>query len=130
MKWININRKTCFYLVSALILLIGLSSALFIYWTAEKDVTDDLGYKIAGGAIYPSTGDSKKYMHDMRLYGGEAAVMADKINRWFAGLWQGTSLAYTVACIAIFMSLGFFLAARHAPSPIESDACKQENHDS
>lgn len=121
-------RQTFCYLISAVVLLVGLGSAVLIYRAAENDTNDDLGYRIVGGSIYPSTGDSKKYVHDMRLYGGEAAVMADKINRWFAGLWQGTSLAYTVACMTIFVSLVFLLVAKHSSSRIESDARKEHNH--
>lgn len=128
MRGITTNRKTCFYLVSAIILLIGLGSALVIYWTAENDAGSDVDYEVMGGSIYPGTGNSKKYVHDLKLYGGEAAVMADQISRWFAGLWQGRSLAYTVACITLFISLGFFFAARHSSSPSPSGDTREQHH--
>jgi hypothetical protein len=39
-------------------------------------------------------------------------VLFDELDRWFAGLWQGKSLAFTVAGISVLASLGLFLYAR------------------
>ena len=117
MKWKTIDRNTCLHLLSALILVVGLSSALLIYRTAENHPRGALGYEEAGGSVYPvMPGESKKYLRDMELYGGKANVIADEMRRWFVGLWQGRSLAYTVACIAIVISFGVFYAANHVPS--------------
>ena len=127
MKWKIANLQTRLYVVSALILLLGMSSSAWIYLTADDDSKSVLGYEIIGRNAYLTTPEnSKKYVHDLKLVGGNAAVYADEFNRWFIGLWHGTSLACTVACIAIFISLGFFFAAKTSPSDLESDA-RDEN---
>jgi hypothetical protein len=128
MKWKTTNLQTRLYFLSCIILFVGLSSSMGIYLTAGNDSKSVLGYEIVGGDAYLITPEnSKKYVHDLKLIGGNAAVFADEFNRWFIGLWHGESLAVTVACIAIFISLGFFFAARTSPSGIESDAHGENN---
>ena len=128
MKWKTTTLQTRLYLISALILLVGLSSSIWIYLTAGSDSKSMLGYEIIGGNAYLITPEhSKKYVHDLKLIGGNAAVFADEFSRWFIGLWHGKSLACTVACITIFISLGFFFAARTSPSDLESDAHDEHN---
>jgi len=106
------------YLISAVILLVGLCSAVFIYLTAANDSGSVLGYEVEGGVVYPITPeDSKTYMHDMELYGGKANVLANEITRWFVGLWHGKSLAFTVASITILTSFGFFFVANRSRQP-------------
>ena len=128
MKWKTTNLQTRLYLISAIILLVGLSSSIWIYLTAENDLKRVLGYEIVGGTAYLITPDnSKKYVHDLELYGGKANVLADEFMRWFIGLWHGKSLAFTVACITIFISLGFFFVARTSPSYLAYDAHDDNN---
>ena len=43
--------------------------------------------------------------------GGKAAIVANDLNKWFAGLWQGESLAYTVAVITIIIAAGYYFIA-------------------
>jgi hypothetical protein len=50
------------------------------------------------------------------------ALLADDVSIWFEGLWQGRSLAYTVASITLILSLGCFLVADHLPANPDSDA--------
>ena len=116
MKWKITNQQTRPYLISAIILLVGLGSAILIYLTAENDSDSVLGYE-----------DSKMYIHDLELYGGKANVLANEFMRWFVGLWQGKSLAFTVACITIFISFGFFFVVNHLPSALKSDARGKNN---
>ena len=115
MKLKSGNRRTWLYVISAAVLLVGIVSAILIYQEALQEANNDTGYEILGGKIYPGVGNSKKYVHDLRVYGGEAAVVADQITRWFGGLWQGAQLAYTIGWGAFFISLGFFVAARSLP---------------
>jgi len=89
------------YVIALVILLAGLGSATVIYLTAESGSDQVVGYE-----------NSKRYMHDLELYGGKANVLANELERWFAGLWQGRSLAFTVAFISIFLASVFFLSAR------------------
>ncbi len=116
MKWKITNQQTHLYLISAIILLVGLGSAILIYLTAENDSDSVLGYE-----------DSKMYIHDLELYGGKANVLASEFMRWFVGLWHGKSLAFTVACITIFISFGFFFVANHLRSDLKSDARGENN---
>jgi hypothetical protein len=97
--------------ISAILLLAGLGSAVLIYLTAGNDSSRILGYEEEGGSVYPiMPEDSRRYLRDLELYSGRAGVLADEFSRWFAGLWHGKSLAYTVACIAILISSGFSMS--------------------
>lgn len=119
---------TCLSIISAVVLLFGLGSALWIYRTAENDASGVLGYEEEGGSVYPvMPEDSKKYLRDLELYGGKANVLMDELRRGFVGLWHGKLLAFTVGCISIFVSFGVFYAANHLPSRLKSDI-PSENH--
>lgn len=107
-----VDQRTGLYLISAIILVAGLGSAAFIYQAAMNDPGNASGYEVIGGFVYSSNGEnSKRYIHDLERFGGKAAVLSDEFMRWFAGLWHGKSLAWTVACITIFISLCFIVAA-------------------
>jgi hypothetical protein len=116
------NLQTCFYLISAIILLVGLSGSVWIYLTAENDSKSVLGYEIAGGNAYLVTPEnSKKYVHDLELYGGKMNVLADELMGWFVGLWHGKSLALIVGCVTILISLGCVFVARTYGAHDEND---------
>lgn len=115
LKYKVANLQTRLYLIAAFILLLGLISALFIYLTAENDFEAISGYE----ALAPE--DSKKYIHDLELYGGKANVLANKFMQWFVELWHGKSLAFTVACLTIFISFWFFFIARQLPSGLKPE---------
>jgi hypothetical protein len=122
------HMRTRLYLISAVVLLAGLGSAVLIYVTAEHGPDNAMGYEMAGGHVYPvAPEDSKTYMHDLELYGGKANVLANDFLRWFSGLWHGTSLAFTVACITILISSGFFFVAHHFPSATQSETRSENN---
>ena len=128
MKWKIANLQTGLYLITAIILLVGVSSAILIYLTAENDWDSGLGYAVVDGNVYPITPeDSKMYIHDLELYGGKVNVLANELMRWFAGLWHGKSLAFTVAFFTIFISFGFFFVANQLPSDLKSDARDDNN---
>ncbi len=128
MKLGIINPQKRLHLVSAVILVVGLGSAVLIYLTAEKDSESVLGYEAAGGYVYPiMPEDSKKYIHDMELYGGKANVLANEFVRWFAGLWRGKSLAFTVGLITLIVSSVVFFVANHRPSDSGSDSRDEPN---
>jgi len=120
MKWKIPDLHTCLNLISAVILLGGLGSAIFIYRTAENTSYGALGYEAGSGSVYPiMPEDSKKYLRDLELYGGKANLLAYELICWFAGLWRGESLAYTIGCITIFLSFGLFYVAYHWQSKLE-----------
>ncbi len=112
MNWKKLEPHTRLRFIGVVILTVGLISAVTIYIMAEKTAASAVGYEMIDGQAYAiSPESSKRYIHDLEVYGGKAAVMADELNRWFNGLWHGTSLAYTIACIAVVSSLGFFFVA-------------------
>ncbi len=122
MKWKIAHVRTCLNFASALVLLLGLGSSVWIYQTTVNDSKGVLGYEEGGGSIYPvAPDDSKMFIRDLELYGGKANVFAYQLRRWFAGLWRGKSLAVIVGCSTILISFGFFYAANHLPSGLESD---------
>jgi hypothetical protein len=116
--------------ISAILLLAGLGSAVLIYLTAGNDSSRILGYEEEGGSVYPiMPEDSRRYLRDLELYSGRAGVLADEFSRWFAGLWHGKSLAYTVACIAILISSGVFYVSHLLPYILTSDFSREKNRD-
>ena len=120
MKWEITNLQTRLYLITAIILLVGLGSALLIYLTAG-DASENM-------AIYEFE-HSNKYRHDLELYAGKWNVLADEFTRWFDGLWHGKSLAFTVACITVFISLVIFIVAYHLPADTISVAEGENKRD-
>ena len=123
----NMNLRKVFHLTSAGILLLGLASAVLFYISAIND-TSDSSYDVIGGFVYPGGGAyNKKYVHDLQLYGGNAAMLGDQFTRWFAGLWRGKTLSYTVACIAVVLAFLFFVAGNNVPgNAIKTDESAQE----
>ena len=111
MKWKIINKQTRLYLISAVVLLVGLGSATLIYLTAANDSDNALDFE-----------NSKVYIHDLELYGGKANVLAEELRNSFVGLWHGKSLAYTVACITLVISFGVFFVANHLPPDSKYDS--------
>jgi hypothetical protein len=129
MKW-KIDLPICLNIISVIILLVGLGSAVLIYQRAVNDSNSVLGYEEGGGSVYPvRPEDSKMFLRDLELYGGKANVLAYQLRSWFVRLWHGKSLAFTVACITIVVSYGFFYAAGHLPSRSKSDVRNQNNPD-
>jgi hypothetical protein len=98
--------KARLYISAIAVLAAGLCSAFLIYATAEEDP--------GSGALYEMV-HAKPYIHELQRFGGKAAVLFDEFNRWFAALWQGKALAFSVAWISIFVALGIFLLARRWP---------------
>lgn len=116
MFWKTINQEKRLYFIAAVILLIGLASSLLIYLTAENNPGAALGYVMIDGQAHPiMPEDSKMYRHDLQVYGGKFGVAADEFTRWFNSLWHGQTLAYTVAVIALLISLSICFVARTSP---------------
>jgi hypothetical protein len=124
------NLRTRLHLISAIILLVGVGSAVLIYLTAEEDPINAGGYAVTGGNVYPATpGNSKMYVHDLELYGGKGNVLADEFIRWFVGLWQGKSLALTIVSIAFLLSAIIFFLANHMRSDLQSGVREENDRD-
>ena len=102
--------------VTATILSIGFVIAATIFLSVTETVVDPL-------AEFEQT---KKYSYELERIGGKATLAANSINNWFAGLWHGRTLSYTVAAITIiFAALYYFIA-----TSLEADAQELREEDS
>jgi len=90
------------------VLAVGLTVAALIYAFAPSDEGIDAAREIARGRMY---------QHNLELMGGKAGALMADFNEWFAGLWHGRPLAYTVATLAVVIALGCFAAARLMSEP-------------
>jgi hypothetical protein len=86
-----------FRIVAIAILLVGLGSAIMIYFQAESTAVD---------VFNPMA--SKAYLRELQLYGGKFNVLAAELSQWFGGLWHGRRLAYTVGVLTLFLSALFW----------------------
>ena len=112
------DLRTRLYLGSVAVLLVGLCSAFVIFFTAGDAAEGAVRYEMIDGEVYAvPLSDSKAYLRDLQRFGGKAAVLAAELDRWFAGLWQGRTLAFTVAILGIAVSLALFLVAGRLPDP-------------
>jgi hypothetical protein len=112
------SLKKRLYAGCAVILLAGLLSATWIYRTADEgpDLSGAYQIIVVNGVPQPvAPNESKIYVRDLQRYGGKMAVVFDDINRWFAGLWRGKSLALTVAFIAVCVSFALYFIALALP---------------
>ena len=110
--------------LSAALLLLGFGSALVLYLRARPVVLDPL----LGNPL-----NSKKYLHELRLMGGNANVAFAEFEAWLAGLWEGENLALTVAVLTVAATLVFRFLAAHpelfAPDSPPAPAPSNPSHD-
>lgn len=112
MKWQFPTLRTNLCAVAVIILLGGLGAAFLIYRSAKIDSETVLGNNLEGEQVDPNDPEiSKMYLRDLERFGGKANVLADQFNRWFVGLWQGESLAFTIGWISIITSFSILLFA-------------------
>ncbi len=97
------NRQTRLYVIAAAILLVGLVSAVFTYFTAPDEADNLMVYEFE---------QSKMYRHDLELYGGKLNVLSSELVHWFQGLWHGRQLAFTIAFISAVIACLVYFAAK------------------
>ncbi len=90
-----------YYIVTSAILVTGFGSAAAIYLTAA-DAPDDPCAEFE---------KSKKFAYELERMGGKAALAAHDFNSWFAGLWRGEALAYTVAAVTVIIAAVYYFIA-------------------
>ncbi|HTO86121.1 MAG TPA: hypothetical protein VMR54_01150 [Thermoanaerobaculia bacterium] len=96
--------------LTAAILAAGFAGAIIIYISASPPPPNPLGYDPL---------ETKKYVHDLELYGGKANVLAEEFREWFVGLWRGRNLAFTVAVMTVLIVLVVrFFATPLPPAPL------------
>ena len=109
-------------LCSVVVAVVGLLGSLLIYVRAGDDSDENMQIVIVDGKAYKvPLASTKTYQRELRRIGGEAAVLFDDINRWFASVFRGRSLAVVTASITVLVSVGLFLVARDVPSERDSD---------
>jgi hypothetical protein len=114
------DKQRFLNLICAIILLVGLGSAAVIYLTVPDGSDGDLGYDIVGGIMYPKV-PSKMYDHNLELYGGKMLIVTNDIVHWFYGLWQGKSLAITIAWISAITAFVIFFFNNYVSFEDETD---------
>ena len=105
-------------LVTAGILLSGLGTAVAIYLTAA-DAPDN---------PFAEYEQSKKFSYEVQRMGGKMALVANDMTSWFAELWHGRQLSYTVACITLVIAVGYYVIAsgiKHGEDAAGSNDHKQ-----
>jgi hypothetical protein len=107
----TITKKNRCYRVMAGILLTGLGSALAIYLTAAEIPENPF-------AEYEQ---SKRFSHEVQRVGGKLALVANDLAAWFGELWQGRRLAFTVACMTLMITAGYYFIAGGAVPEDEGD---------
>jgi hypothetical protein len=108
---------------SVVVAVVGLLGAVLIYVKAPGgDDYENVQIVIVDGKAYRiPLASTKMYQRELRRFGGEAAVLFDDINRWFASLWHGRSLAVITACVTALVSLVLFRVSREMPAGPDSD---------
>ena len=100
------------------VLVVGLMGAALIYAFATNDGDAEAAREITSGRMY---------QHNIELMGGKFAVLSTEFNQWFASLWHGKPLAYTVAVLAVAIALACFWIDRHVSNPLPRDADPPRN---
>jgi len=109
-----VGRRQVIYVASIAVLALGLCAAALIYLTAGEGSDGAVTYEVINGTAYPvEPGDSKAYQRELERFGGKANVLAAEFTHWFAGLWQGRSLAFTVAFLSALVALALYLYAKY-----------------
>ena len=121
-----LRQRTSLNVISAIILVIGLGSAAFLYQRAGNDPYNEAADATTHLVMLQN---SKLYRHNLEVYGGKLNVMMDDFRRWLAGLWHGKSLALLIACTSILISFWFFYVANYLPQPSNSDVHSDNDPD-
>ncbi len=111
MKWGLLNAQERVRVGTRAILVLGFAAAVVIYLTAQPPPENPLGYDPLA---------TKKYLHDLEVYGGKANVVAAQFRDWFDSLWHGKQLALTVAVLTLIAAGAFRFSATPLPPDPEA----------
>jgi hypothetical protein len=109
MSWRRLERRIRMDIARG-ILLVGLTSAVAVYFTAGKPALGPLGDPLE---------DSKVFRRSMEMYGGKANLVASEILESFKSLWHGKPLAFILAFLTL-VAVGSFLLITEEWRPDES----------
>jgi len=104
--------------ITRAILAVGFVAALAVYVIAGSRPEDPLNEQLT----------SKKYLHDLEVYGGKANVLAAEFREWFAGLWYGKNLAFTIAALTVLTALVYRFFATPLPPAEEEEGETEDRH--
>lgn len=85
-------------------LALGLAAAGILYSRASNPAGGGSDYRVVGDQVF-EVDDSPGQLAQTRRMGGQSLVMIGQFDRWFASLWHGRRLAYTVAALAALTAL-------------------------
>ena len=88
-------------IATATILLIGFSSTIAIYITAQPPSANP----------FEEFEGSKRFTRSVEVMGGKMSLVAHDLSKWFSSLWQGQQLAFTVAIITVVIATAYYLIA-------------------
>jgi hypothetical protein len=98
-----------FRLISYVIFSVGMVISVVIFVTSGPPMEHPFGFNPL---------HTKIYLRELELFGGKGNIMAAEFMEWFAGLWQGKNLSYTIACITVIISTIFwFIGSRKHSDP-------------
>ncbi|MBK5276345.1 MAG: hypothetical protein JJE30_15030 [Desulfuromonadales bacterium] len=101
----KMNPLTRCYLNTSIILLSGWSGSIIMYLTAEEIAENP----------FAEFENSKRFANSVERMGGKSALLANELAKWFNGVWQGESLAYTTAFITFIIAvIYYFIASDHS----------------
>jgi hypothetical protein len=118
MKWANLDPQARIRAGTRAILVLGFAAAVVIFLTAQPPPGNPLGYDPL---------DTKRYLHDLEVYGGKANVLAAEFRDWFDSLWHGKRLAFTVAALSVIAALAFKFFATPLPPVPDATGAGHEN---
>ena len=118
MKWARRDPQARIRAVTRAILVLGFAAAVVIYLTAQPPPGNALGYDPL---------DTKRYLHDLEVYGGKANVLAAEFRDWFDSLWHGKRLAFTVAALSLIAAFVFKFFATPLPPAADAAGGDQKN---
>ena len=99
-------------LVVAVILIVGWTIAAAVYVGSPPPAAED--------AEIDEMEHTKKYLRDVEIVGGKAAVFTSELNAWLASLWEGRRRAYTIAFLTVAVA-GAYVLLERAGRPIPGD---------
>jgi len=98
--------------VAGALLASGWAIALAVWLTALPPLEDPEAYEVE---------HSKRTLRELESIGGKSAVLANDLEEWFASLWHGRGLAYTLAVLAVAVALAYYNWERILPPPRSDD---------
>ena len=114
MEGLTLSETRQFKRIAWAILAVGFTAAVAVYFVNRARPDNPLQGQL----------ESKKFLHDLEIYGGQANVLAAEFHEWFSGLWYGENLPYTIAALTLLTVGGVRLVfALKMPPEDESYAC-------